>query len=211
MVIKAKELLADKELVNNVERFFKNKAFYHELTSRVREIVDDGKLDFHDIPSVLLLISSVLNKSPQLQVNKKSMIPMVKMIIVRLLVEVKFLKDKENPLSEKQEAFIDSGLALLSAKMHFNDLFQYIKDTICGICCNKEDPDVEDALENHKKMRKIIKESETNDNEEDNKDDNGDIGDEKVDELTQVEPVGDNVGANAEPDVAAAAPAEENV
>ena len=41
MVTRAKDLLADKELVSTVEGFFKNKSFYHELTSRVREIVED--------------------------------------------------------------------------------------------------------------------------------------------------------------------------
>lgn len=156
MVDTAKDLLQNKELKSVVEGFFADKTFYYEVTSRAKEIVDDGKLDMSDLPNIILLVTTILNKSPKLKVNKKNMKPLIKMVIIRLLVEVKFLEDKENPLSDEQEMYIDSGLALLNSKVTFDGCFQYLKDVIFG-CLNNEDSVVSEFLSKQKATRGLVK------------------------------------------------------
>jgi hypothetical protein len=151
-----KDLLKNKELLNTVEGFFGDKTFYYEVTSRAKEIVADGKLDTADIPNLLLLVTTILNKSPKLKVNKNNMKPLIKMVIIKLLVEVKFLEDEENPLSDEQEMYIDSGLALLNSNVTLDGCFQYIKDVICG-CFNNEDSIVSEFLDKQKATRDIVK------------------------------------------------------
>lgn len=152
----AKDLLKNKELLSTVEGFFADKTFYYEVTSRAKEIVDDGKLDTADIPNLLLLVTTILNKTPKLKINKKNMKPLIKMVIIKLLVEVKFLEDKENPLSDEQEMYIDSGLALLNSNVTFDGCFQYLKDVLFG-CLNNEDSIVSEFLDKQKATRGIVK------------------------------------------------------
>jgi len=152
----AKDLLKNKELLSTVESFFADKTFYYEVTSRAKEIVDDGKLDTADIPNLLLLVTTILNKSPKLKINKKNMKPLIKMVIIKLLVEVKFLENKENPLTDEQEMYIDSGLALLNSNVTFDGCFQYIKDVLFG-CLNNEDSIVSEFLDKQKATRGIVK------------------------------------------------------
>lgn len=156
MVDTAKDLLQNKELKSVVEGFFADKTFYYEVTSRAKEIVDDGKLDMSDLPNIILLVTTILNKSPKLKVSKKNMKPLIKMVIIRLLVEVKFLEDKENPLSDEQEMYIDSGLALLDSKVTLDGCFQYLKDVIFG-CLNNEDSVVSEFLNKQKVTRGLVK------------------------------------------------------
>jgi hypothetical protein len=156
MIDSAKDLLKNKQLLAAVEGFFGDKTFYYEVTSRVKEIVDDGKLDGGDIPNIILLVSTILNKSPKLKINKAAMKPLLKLVIIRLLIEVKFVKDAENPLSDEQEMYIDSGLALLDSKVTLDGCFQYLKDVICG-CLNNEDSIVSEFLSKQKATRGIVK------------------------------------------------------
>ena len=156
MIDSAKDLLKNQQLLAAVEGFFGDKTFYYEVTSRVKEIVDDGKLDGADIPNIILLVSTILNKSPKLKINKTTMKPLLKLVIIRLLIEVKFVKDAENPLSDEQEMYIDSGLALLDSKVTLDGCFQYLKDVICG-CLNNEDSIVSEFLNKQKATRGIVK------------------------------------------------------
>lgn len=156
MIDSAKDLLKNTQLLAAVEGFFGDKTFYYEVTSRVKEIVDDGKLDGADIPNIILLVSTILNKSPKLKINKTTMKPLLKLVIIRLLIEVKFVKDAENPLSDEQEMYIDSGLALLDSKVTLDGCFQYLKDVICG-CLNNEDSIVSEFLNKQKATRGIVK------------------------------------------------------
>jgi hypothetical protein len=156
MIGSAKDLLKNKELMAVAEGFFGDKSFYYEITSRTKEIVDDGKLDSADIPNIILLVTTILNKSPKLKINKTTMKPLLKLVIIRLLLEVKFLDDKENPLSDEQEMYIDSGLALLDTKISLDGCLQYLKDVICG-CLNDEDSIVSEFLNKQKATRGLVK------------------------------------------------------
>jgi hypothetical protein len=195
MVDSAKRLLKNKELMSVAEGFFGDKSFYYEITSRTREIVADGKLDSADIPNIILLVTTILNKSPKLKINKTTMKPLLKLVIIKLLVEVKFLKDKENPLSDEQEMYIDSGLALLDTKISFDGCFQYLKDVICG-CLNDEDSIVSEFLNKQKATRGIVKAAretgilKSNENIE-NKEETENTGDSKNTETTAAAAVAD--------------------
>lgn len=191
---RAKDLLNDKALMQTVEGFFGNKTFYYELTNRAREVVEDGKLDASDIPNLLLLVTTILNKTPSLKVKPQNMKPLLKAIIVKLLVEVKFVNDGENPLTDEQEMYIDSGLALLGTKVSFSGCLQWLKDVICG-CLNDEDSIVSEFLSKQKATRGIVKAArETGFLENDAE--NDDTGDSK-DTPNQEEPATEAAAASA--------------
>ena len=161
----AKDLLKNKEVGDIVKKFFGNKSFYYELTSRAKEVVSDGKLDIHDIPDLVYIASMVLNKSPNLQVPKNLMKPLLKMIVIKLLVEVEFLEDKENPLSADQEKMLDGALGLLDMYVHFNTWTQWFADTLCCCVCNNNNDQEEHITRQKEKRNSIIKQNEASTDE----------------------------------------------
>jgi hypothetical protein len=155
----AKQLLGNEEVMTKVRAFFGNKQFYDQCIARVRDIVADGRIDSTDIPNIVLLVTTILNTKPQLKVNTKNMKPIVKMLVVQLLKEVKFI-DPENgkDLPSKYEVLIDSALQLLATNVHLGNIIQTIKDKICG-CLKKEQKEANDHLDNikeqHNQRKKI--------------------------------------------------------
>jgi len=154
----AKELLHDEDLLNVAKNFFDNQEFYNECVSKVKEIVSDNKLDYFDIPNVLLLLVLVLNKSPQLKVNKNNMKPLLKLLVVRLLGEVGFVDlNAENPLSKEQEMFIDSGLQLLGTYVKIDGCLYTVKNKVFGCLCKDTSPELEQHLANQKVVRNDVR------------------------------------------------------
>jgi hypothetical protein len=154
----AKKLFGNDEVMKKVRAFFGNKTFYDQCVARVRDIVADGRIDSSDIPNIVLLVTTILNTKPELKVNSKNMKPIMKMLVIQLLKEVKFINpDSGKDLPIKYENLIDSAIQLLTTNIHLGNIFQTIKDKLCG-CLEKKQKEANEHLnkikENHAQRKK---------------------------------------------------------
>lgn len=89
----------------------------------VNQICSDGKLDVYDIPTIINIITNVVNLS-KIKFDMTTVTLMIK-ILIHILIELQIIKTNEN---ENIDKLIDSSVVLLNTT---------IKISNCKMCCKK--------------------------------------------------------------------------
>ena len=114
-MLSAKDLLEDKTINDIVNEILENKEFVDECVNKIKnDVLKDNKIDSTDIPDLIYIVTLLLNNKPKIKINNETMKEVMKLLIIKLLVEVKYVKLEESiPILPDQEKLIDMSLELL--------------------------------------------------------------------------------------------------
>jgi len=118
-MLSAAELLQDETITGIVDQIFENKEFVNECIVKIKdEVLNDGDIDLNDVPSLICIISLILNNKPKIKINEQSKLNIMKLLLVRLLSEVDYVNLQNSiPLLPDQEKVIDNSLKLLNTSL----------------------------------------------------------------------------------------------
>ena len=118
-MLSAKDLLENETLNNVVDKILINKQFVDECVDKIKnDILKDNKIDSNDIPALIYIVTLLLNNKPEIKINQETMTEVLKLLIVKLLVKVDYIKlQDEIPLIPEQEKLIDMSLQLLGTTL----------------------------------------------------------------------------------------------
>lgn len=118
-MLSAKDLLEDKTINEIVNKILENKEFLDECIEKIQnDVLKDGKIDTTDVPTLISIVTLLLNNKPKIKIDNTTMKEVIKLIIIRLLVEVKYVKLEEDiPILPDQEKLIDLSLELLGTTL----------------------------------------------------------------------------------------------
>lgn len=118
-MLSVKDIVEDETLNNIVNKIFENREFIDECIDKIRnDVLKDGKIDHSDIPSLICIVSSLLNNKPKIKIDSITMKGVLKLLLIRLLVEVNYIKlENEIPLLPAQEKLLDMSLELLGTTL----------------------------------------------------------------------------------------------
>jgi hypothetical protein len=118
-MLSAKDLLEDQTINDIVNQILENKEFVDECVDKIKtEVLKDNKIDINDIPNLICIVSLILNNRPKIKINNKTMKEVIKLLIIRLLIQVKYVKLEEAmPILPDQEKLIDMSLELLGTTL----------------------------------------------------------------------------------------------
>ena len=118
-MLSAAELLQDETITGIVDQIFENKEFVNECIIKIKdEVLNDGDIDLNDVPSLICIVSLILNNKPKIKINEQSKLNVIKLLLVRLLSEVDYLNLQNSvPLLPDQEMVIDNSLKLLNTSL----------------------------------------------------------------------------------------------
>jgi len=118
-MLSAKDLLEDKTINEIVNQILENKKFFDECIEKIQnDVLKDGKIDTTDIPTLISIVTLLLNNKPKIKIDNTTMKEVIKLLIIRLLVEVKYVKLEEQiPILPDQEKLIDLSLELLGTTL----------------------------------------------------------------------------------------------
>jgi len=118
-MLSAKDLLENETLNNVVDKILINKQFVDECVDKIKnDILKDNKIDSNDIPALIYIVTLLLNNKPEIKINQETMTEVLKLLIVKLLVKVDYIKlQNEIPLIPEQEKLIDMSLQLLGTTL----------------------------------------------------------------------------------------------
>ena len=118
-MLSAAELLQDETITGIVDQIFENKEFVNECIIKIKdEVLNDGDIDLNDVPSLICIVSLILNNKPKIKINEQSKLNVMKLLLVRLLSEVDYLNLQNSvPLLPDQEMVIDNSLKLLNTSL----------------------------------------------------------------------------------------------
>ena len=113
------ELLQDETLNGIVNHILENKEFVNECIVKIKdEVLNDGDIDLNDMPTLICIVSMILNNKPKIKISNQSMLNVIKLLLVRLLSEVDYINIQDTlPLSPTQEKVIDNSLQLLNTSL----------------------------------------------------------------------------------------------
>lgn len=109
----------NKKVVEYVNNLMKNNEFRGEIKIKLDQILEDKKIDLHDIPNILSLLVLLYKKYGK-PINKKYIKDVFYLLLNEILKEME-LKEIDNEIYEQ---VIESSLKLLmlSAKIKNNNL-----------------------------------------------------------------------------------------
>ena len=118
-MLSAKDLLEDKTINEIVNKILENKEFLDECIEKIQnDVLKDGKIDTTDVPTLISIVTLLLNNKPKIKIDNTTMKEVIKLLIIRLLVEVKYVKLEEQiPILPDQEKLIDLSLELLGTTL----------------------------------------------------------------------------------------------
>lgn len=118
-MLSAKDLLEDQTMNNIVNKIFENTEFIEECVDKIKnDVLKDGKIDTTDIPTLICIVTLILNNKPKIKIDNQTMKEVIKLLIIRLLVEVNYVKLEESvSLLPDQEKLIDMSLELLGTTL----------------------------------------------------------------------------------------------
>ena len=118
-MLSAKDLLEDKTINEIVNKILENKEFFDECIEKIQnDVLKDGKIDTTDVPTLISIVTLLLNNKPKIKIDNTTMKEVIKLLIIRLLVEVKYVKLEEDiPILPDQEKLIDLSLELLGTTL----------------------------------------------------------------------------------------------
>jgi hypothetical protein len=118
-MLSVKELMEDETITGIVNQIVTNHEFVDECTKQIKEnILKDNKIDQSDLPYLVNIVVLVLNSKPKIKVSNDAMKQVMKLLIVRLLDEIKYIDLKsEIPILPEQEKLIDLSLNLLGTTL----------------------------------------------------------------------------------------------
>jgi len=118
-MLSVKELMEDKTLTGIVDKIVDNREFVDECTKQIRDnILKDNKIDTSDLPYLINIVVLILNSKPKIKVSNIAMKQVMKLLIVRLLDEIKYIDLKEDvPMLPEQEKLVDLSLDLLGTTL----------------------------------------------------------------------------------------------
>lgn len=118
-MLSVKELMEDKTITGIVDKIVDNRDFVDECTKQIRDnILKDNKIDTSDLPYLINIVVLILNSKPKIKVSGVVMKQVMKLLIVRLLDEIKYIDLKlEVPMLPEQEKLIDLSLDLLGTTL----------------------------------------------------------------------------------------------
>lgn len=118
-MLSVKELMEDETITGIVNQIVTNREFVDECTKQIKEnILKDNKIDQSDLPYLVNIVVLVLNSKPKIKVSNDAMKQVMKLLIVRLLDEIKYIDLKsEIPILPEQEKLIDLSLNLLGTTL----------------------------------------------------------------------------------------------
>ena len=118
-MLSAAELLQDETITGIVDQIFENKEFVNDCIIKIKdEVLNDGDIDLNDVPSLICIVSLILNNKPKIKINEQSKLNVIKLLLVRLLSEVDYLNLQNSvPLLPDQEMVIDNSLKLLNTSL----------------------------------------------------------------------------------------------
>jgi len=118
-MLSVKELIEDETINGIVNKIVDNREFVNECTTQIKEnILKDNKIDTSDLPYLINIVVLILNSKPKIKVSGVVMKQVMKLLIVRLLDEIKYIDLKsEIPMLPEQEKLIDLSLDLLGTTL----------------------------------------------------------------------------------------------
>lgn len=118
-MLSAKDLLEDKTINEIVNKILENKEFVDECIDKIQnDVLKDNKIDTTDVPTIIYIVTLLLNNKPKIKIDNTTMKEVLKLLIVRLLLQVNYVKIEEAiPLLPDQEKIIDQSLELLGATL----------------------------------------------------------------------------------------------
>jgi hypothetical protein len=118
-MLSAKDLLEDKTINEIVNKILENKEFVDECIDKIQnDVLKDNKIDTSDVPTIIYIVTLLLNNKPKIKIDNTTMKEVLKLLIVRLLLQVNYVKIEEAiPLLPDQEKIIDQSLELLGATL----------------------------------------------------------------------------------------------
>ena len=118
-MLSVKELMEDKTITGIVDKIVDNRDFVDECTKQIRDnILKDNKIDTSDLPYLINIVVLILNSKPKIKVSGVVMKQVMKLLIVRLLDEIKYIDLKsEVQMLPEQEKLIDLSLDLLGTTL----------------------------------------------------------------------------------------------
>ena len=118
-MLSVKELMEDETITGIVDKIVDNREFVDECTKQIRDnILKDNKIDTSDLPYLINIVVLILNSKPKIKVSGVVMKQVMKLLIVRLLDEIKYIDLKlEVPMLPEQEKLIDLSLDLLGTTL----------------------------------------------------------------------------------------------
>ena len=118
-MLSVKELMEDETITGIVDKIVDNREFVDECTKQIRDnILKDNKIDTSDLPYLINIVVLILNSKPKIKVSGVVMKQVMKLLIVRLLDEIKYIDLKsEVQMLPEQEKLIDLSLDLLGTTL----------------------------------------------------------------------------------------------
>ena len=118
-MLSAKDLLEDKTINEIVNKILENKEFFDECIEKIQnDVLKDGKIDTTDVPTLISIVTLLLNNKPKIKIDNTTIKEVIKLLIIRLLVQVNYVKLEEAiPLLPDQEKLIDQSLELLGTTL----------------------------------------------------------------------------------------------
>lgn len=118
-MLSTKDLLEDKTINEIVNKILENKEFVDECIDKIQnDVLKDNKIDTTDVPTLIYIVTLLLNNKPKIKIDNTTMKEVLKLLIVRLLLQVNYVKIEEAiPLLPDQEKIIDQSLELLGATL----------------------------------------------------------------------------------------------
>ena len=143
----------DNKLIENiVNEILKNEKFKNECKNSINAVLKDGQLDMADTPHILNLVVEIINNTNQFKITKDKIEGVLKVLLLKLLEEMKLLTDENKEITEK---LINSSLKLLLTKIKQSKVTDKIKDLLkkmisCKCSCCKwtieEDNSIYDSV-----------------------------------------------------------------
>jgi hypothetical protein len=118
-MLSVKDLVEDKTLNSIVNKILENREFVDECVEKIRnKVLNDNKIDLNDIPNLICIVSLILNNKPKIKIDGNTMKEIIKLIIIRLLSEIKYINlEDEIPMLPEQEKSLDMSLELLGISL----------------------------------------------------------------------------------------------
>lgn len=127
----------DNKLIENiVNEILQNEQFKNDCKDSINAILKDGKLDMADTPYILNLVVNLINNTNELKITQDKIEGVLKVLLIRLLEEMKLLTDENKAIVEK---LIDSSLKLLLTKIKQSKATDKVKSFFANLfkcsCC----------------------------------------------------------------------------
>lgn len=136
------DLLSDSTIVEIVDAILDNNEFKNECITKLKTIFEDGRIDNHDIPNIVLLLMLIYNNNHDIKISKENFKKVFKLLLHRLLDELNFYDGISDSDREMLEIAVDTSLTLLMAKVEFEGTLKKLKSKLC--CCGKKKNNAEE-------------------------------------------------------------------